>query len=90
MQTQLNNSINVIIDLLLNEIIYNFKIRKVLITLFVEQIVDLLTQQLKYQQKIVDVIAFVNVKVKIYYNARHTPLLLKVEDYVYFRLYYNY
>ena len=79
-----------IINLSFNKIIYSFKIRKVLITLFVEQIVDLSAQRLKYRQKIVDVIAFANVKVKIYYNARHTPLLLKIENYVYFRLHHEY
>ena len=90
LQTTLNNFVNVTIDLALNEIIYDFKIRKTLTTLFVDQVVDLSTQRLKYRQKAVDAIAFANVKVKVYYDARHTPLLLKVEDYAYLRLHHEY
>ena len=90
LQVTLNNSINVIINLSLNEINYDFKIRKTLTTLFVDQVVDLSTQRLKYRQKIIDVIVFANVKIKIYYDARHTFLLLKAEDYVYLRLHHDY
>ena len=90
LQAQLNNAVNIATNLSLNEIIYDFKIREVLITLFVAQVVDLSTQRLKYKQKVVDVTAFANVKTKIYYDARHTLLLLKARDYAYLRLYYDY
>ena len=90
LQTQLNNFVNVVIDFSFNKIIYNFKVRKVFTTLFVEQIVDLLAQRLKYRQKTVKVIAFVNVKTKIYYDARYTSLLLNVNNYAYLRLNHSY
>ena len=90
LQTQLNNFVNVVIDFSFNEIIYDFKVRKVFTTLFVEQTIDLLTQRLEYQQKVIEVIVFVNVKTKIYYNVRYTLLLLNINDYAYLRLNYNY
>ena len=58
--------------------------------MFVEQIVDLSTQRLKYRQKTIEVIVFVNVKTKIYYNVCYTLLLLNVNNYTYLRLNYNY
>ena len=48
LQTQLNNFVNVVIELLFNEIIYNFKVRETFTTLFIEQTIDLSIQQLKY------------------------------------------
>ena len=90
LQTQLNNFVNVVIDFSFNEIIYDFKVRKVFTTLFVEQTIDLLTQRLEYQQKVIEVIVFVNVKTKIYYNVRYTLLLLNINNYAYLRLNYNY
>ena len=91
LQIMLNNVFNIIIDLSINEIIYDFKIRDVLFNFFTTLIeIDLSIQRLKYRQKIVDVIAFVNVKIKIYYNVRHVSLLFKINDYVYFRLYHEY
>ena len=81
----LNNVFNVTIDLSINEIIYDFKIRDVLSNFFTTSIkIDLSIQRLKYRQKVVDVIAFVNVKVKVYYDARHVSLLFKTKNYVYF------
>ena len=88
-----NNSVNVAIDLSLNEIIYDFKIRDVFIEIVNNEIsinLNLAALRLKYKKKAADVIAFVNAKVKIYHNARHTPLLLNVEDYVYLRLHHEY
>ena len=79
-----------IIDLSFFQINYDFKVRETLTTLFFDQVIDLSAQRLEYRQKIVDVIAFVNVKVKIYYHARHTSLLLKIENYAYLRLHHGY
>ena len=91
LQTQLNNFFNVIIELFVNEINYDFKIRDTFFNFFVASIaVNLSAQKLKYRQKTVDVTAFVNVKVKIYYDARHTSLLFKTEDYAYLRLHHEY
>ena len=93
LQIMLNNSINVIIDLSFNEIIYDFKIRDAFIEIVNSEIsvnLNFAALRLKYKKKVVDVIAFVNAKVKIYYDARHTFLLLNVENYVYLRLYHEY
>ena len=91
-QVQLNNFVNVIIDLFSNEINYEFKIRKALFNLSKQQNVfaDFFAQWLKYRRKTIDVFAFVNVKVRIHYDARYISLLLKVDDYVYFRLHQSY
>ena len=91
LQTQFNNIFNVVINLLTNKINYNFKIRDALFNFVVASAtVDLSTQKLKYRQKTADATVFVNVKAKIYYNARHTPLLFKLKNYVYLRLHYDY
>ena len=50
LQTQLNNSFNVVIDLFFNEIIYDFKIRNALIVVDASQMSkDIFSQRLKYQ-----------------------------------------
>ena len=88
-----NNSVNVVIDLLFNEICYNFKIRDLFIEIVDFDIsveLNLAFLRLKYRRKVIDVIVFVNVKVKIYHDARHTSLLLNVDNYVYLRLYHDY
>ena len=36
---------------------------------FIINIVDLLTQRLKYRRKTIDVVTFINIKTKIYYNV---------------------
>ena len=41
---------------------------------------DLPARRLKYRQKMANTSAFVNVKTKIYYNARHVPLLINVKN----------
>ena len=69
-QAQINNFANVVIDLSINEINYEFKIRETLSSLTIEKkIIDLLAQRFKYRREIVDVIIFVNIKTKIYYNV---------------------
>ena len=90
-QTQINNFANVIIDLSINEINYEFKIRETLSSLIIKKkIVDLSTQRLQYRRKIIDITIFVNIKTKIYYDVKHVFLMLKTNDYAYFRLYYDY
>ena len=91
LQTQMNNVLNATIDLSANEINYDFKIRDTLFNFFVTSVVvNLSVQRLKYRQEVVDATTFVNVKVKIYYDARHTSFLFKAEDYAYFRLHHEY
>ena len=95
LQIMFNNLFNVFINLFFNEIFYGFKIRDTLsITLSNDEKLstnnDFSAQQLEYRRKATNVIVFVNAKVKIYYNARHMPLLLNSKDYVYLRLHYDY
>ena len=94
LQIQFNNFVNVVIDLSLNEINYDFKIRDALFNLSNQSktisVADFSIQRLKYRREAADVSVFVNVKVKIYYDARHTSLFLKIDDYAFFRLHQNY
>ena len=88
LQTQLNNFFNIVIELFFNKIIYNFKIKNALIVVDISQILkNNFNQRLKCQQKIVDAIIFVNVKIKIYYNVKHEFIFFRFNDRVYLRLY---
>ena len=51
---------------------------------------NLSAQRMKYQREIVDVIDFVVAKVKVYYDARHTFILLKSDEKTYLQLNKNY
>ena len=90
LQAQMNNSANAATGLSPNEIIYGFKVREALTTLSADQAVDLPAQRLEYQREAADATAFANAKAKIYYDARHTPLLLNAGDYAYLRLNHGY
>ena len=88
-QAQLNNSLNTATDLVSNEMIYDFKIRNALFSITKINTVnaqDLSTQRLKYQQETIDAIVFAATKIKIYYDVKHTSILLNEDDYVYLRL----
>ena len=88
-QAQLNNSLNTATNLVSNEMIYDFKIRDALFNITKVNIVnaqDLSIQRLKYQRETIDVTVFATTKVKIYYDVRHTSILLKKDEYVYLRL----
>ena len=92
-QAQLNNSLNTVIDLVSNEMIYDFKIRDALFSITKINTVnaqDLSTQRLKYQRKTIDAIVFATTKIKIYYDVKHTSILFNENDYVYLRLNKNY
>ena len=86
-QSQFNNSFNVFTDFAFNEIIYDFKVRDTISTLNQENLRDesFADKRKKYQAKTSDAIAFVNVKMKMYYDFRHTSLLLKSEKKVYLK-----
>ena len=93
LQIQFNNFVNVVIDLSFNEINYDFKTRDAFFNLSKQSkqsFENLAIQRLKYRREATDVIVFVNVKIKIHYDARHISLLLKTDDYVYFRLHQDY
>ena len=88
-QTNINNAFNATINLTSNEIIYDFKIRNRLTTIlknFNEQFKFMSNQKLKknlddtrfqFRQKTSNVIFFDNVKIKLMYDKRHKPFLLK-------------
>ena len=92
LQAQLNNAFNVIIDRSLNEMIYEFKLRDVLIALtrkFIK-IDDIDFERFRHQREAIDAISYVMTKVKIIYDSRHTFLLFKSDDKVYLRLHKRY
>ena len=92
-QAQLNNSFNKVIDLISNEMIYDFKIKNALFNITKVNIVnaqDLSIQRLKYQRITIDAIVFATTKIKIYYDVKHTSILFNEDDYVYLRLNKNY
>ena len=86
----MNNSFNVIIDLFVNEINYDFKIRKTLFNMTKRQITNLLTQRIEYKQKTTNVFVFVNAKTKIYYDFKHMFFIFKIDDQIYLRLHHDY
>ena len=93
LQTQLNNFFNITIELSLNKIIYKFKTREILIIAadeIIKMLKNIFNQRLKYQREIIDVIVFVNVKVKIYYNVKHQVIFFCFDEKIYLRLHYNY
>ena len=92
-QAQLNNALNVVTNLSSNEINYDFKVRDTLISLnniITANSVDLPIKRLEYRQEAVDVIAFAAAKSKVYYDVRHTLILLKIDEYAYLRLHQDY
>ena len=92
LQIQLNNVFNVIIDREFNEIIYEFKLRDVLIVLIRKliKIDDIDFERFRHQRKTIDVILYIMIKVKIIYDSRYTFLLFKSNDKVYLRLHKKY
>ena len=96
LQIQFNNSFNVVIDLLFNEVVYEFKIKKFILTLISIDFIErdeskfIVNRRMKYRQKTVVVIAFANAKAKIYYDARHQSFMFNAENRVYFRLHHEY
>ena len=93
-QAQLNNSLNASTELCLNEIIYEFKVRESLSALnnntFDISSEALSKLRLLYRKKASDAISFANSSMKIYYDSRHVPLLLKPDDKTYLRLHKRY
>ena len=43
-----------------------------------------------YRRETTNVVNFVNVQMKIRYDNKHKSLILKVDNYVYFRLHHKY
>ena len=93
LQIQFNNFFNIVTKLTLNEIVYKFKIKKLIIVVDVK--VDnifnnIFDRQLKFQREIVDIIVFTQVKIKIYYDVKHQFIFFHFENKVYFRFYHEY
>lgn len=89
LQANLNNSVNADIEKSLNEIVYDFKIHELALFLTSEALViefDFVNLRERYRKKAENVTSFVNAKVKIYYDSRHTSLLLKSENKAFLRL----
>lgn len=87
-QTNLNNVLNVIIDLIFNKLMYKFKIKNCLIVVFEKIDKKLMTKiqfnffqktQLEIKQKIVDAMFFENFKSKILYDKKHKLFMLKLK-----------
>ena len=90
-QSQLNNSSNVATRLSSNEIIYDFRVRDTILTLNQkDQHESIIDRRKEYQTKASDAIAFVNAKMKMYYDFRHKSFLLNSENKVYSRFNKNY
>ena len=86
-QSQLNNSSNVVTRLSSNEIIYDIRVRDTILTLNQRDQHESITNwRKKYQTKVSDAIAFVNAEIKVYYDFKHKSLLLNSENKVYLRL----
>ena len=85
-----NNVINVTIDFVFNELIYDFKINdtlNMLKNLFVENYFKFKQIQREFAKKIM---IFANVMHKRRYDQTHTNIQLKIENYVYLELYFDY
>ena len=93
LQAQLNNSPNTATGLAPNEIVYGFKTRELIaaVSAKADNIPDnILDRRLKYQREAADATAFAQAKAKIYYDARHQPILFHPGDKVYLRLHHEY
>ena len=90
LQISLNNALNVSIERFLNEIVYDFKIRKTLTALNIENHINIEKERFRHRAEAVDVTSFAAVKFKIYYDVRHQSLLLKSDDQTFLRLNHEY
>ena len=87
----MNNVVNAFIKLSFNEIVYDFRVKKFIFVVKFQNISkNIFQQRLKYQREIVDVIVFVNAKIKMYYDARHQSIFFRFDDRVYLRLHQKY
>ena len=96
LQLFFNNVVNVIIEHASNEIVLKFKFRKILTIIVSKKFIAIIDVKKKFannkfifRKKIVDVTFFVNAKIKIYYDVRHTSLLIK-KNYAFLKLNYDY
>jgi hypothetical protein len=93
-QSFLNNASNAFIELSLNEILYEFKVRKSL-NLLARSNDENLTTAIKNERDILkkkaeETIVFVNASMKIRHDSTRKSLNLNVEDFVYLKLHKEY
>ena len=102
LQLIFNNLFNTFIEKISNEIVYEFKVRKIIhaITIFFlskninvdakRQSTNIKATRFRYRIKTTNVIFYVNVQSKIQYDFKHVLLLFRFDDKILFRLHYNY
>ena len=88
--------INAIINYVSNKIVFEFKSREILTIIVIKKFTTIINVKKKFannkfifRKKIVDVIFFVNAKIKIYYNVKYTSFLIK-KIYAFLKLNYDY
>lgn len=88
LQAQLNNSPNAATGMSPNEVVYGFKVKEALSLLHDGSPTrdDIVNKRLEYRAEAADATSFANAEAKVYYDARHTPLMLRPSDRVYLRL----
>ncbi len=92
-QTSLNNFVNASIDLSSNEVLYDFKIKKSLNLLRIDDenpLTSLKKNRITLRKKIEKAIVFVNASMKIRYDSKRFQLDLKLENSVYLKLHKEY
>ena len=91
LQARLNNAINVATGRSPNEVVYGFRVREALSALTPDMTgagkgFTIEEKRFRHRQEAADSASFAAAKAKIYYDARHTPLLLNPGDKAFLRL----
>ena len=99
-QTNLNNSFNAIINLTLNELMYDFRMKDRLIAISKKIDEKFMTNEifkkflnatrLRMRQKTIDAVIFKNVKTKLIHDKRYKSLFMKKKNKIYLKLYKKY
>ena len=90
MQTTLNNSVNVIIELSSNKIIYEFRTNDVLVMLFDLSFENWNRLRQVKREEVEKAIVWTNVITKSNYDVKHTIIDLKKNSMLYFRFHRDY
>ena len=91
-QTTINNSSSSIIDLALNELCYEFRVRDIINILLTSDVSKKVFDKLRLvkREQANDVIIFVFIIMKARYDLKYLTLNLKEGDKVFLKLYYEY
>ena len=89
-QESLNNFKNQFIEVLFNELFYDFNVRDILKLLIKFSRKDFFRLRQMKREQIEDVIVFVNTLIKAYYNKSHIALRLTCDNIIYLRLHHEY